>query len=167
MAQRFTVFDVMQSKGVFKKNPANIDSQTEQGVPLYAGPVQYPKMLFHPKGEERIIQQGEVIVTPLGPQRVMQQREIIYQIVNSAEEEKNLISQGWHTHPAKAIQASGKEAPATGADMVIVELQRKIAELQEQQAALLSVKPPEPKVEAVSAPPLTKPALQQATKPAA
>lgn len=156
MAQRFTVFDVMQSKGVFKKNPANIDSQTEQGVPLYQGPVQYPKMLFHPTGEERIIQQGEVIVTPLGPQRVMQQREIIYQVVNSPDEEKKLVEQGWHTHPANAMRAGGKDAPATGADQVIADLQRKIADLQAQQANLLATQKPE-----------TKPAPAPVTKPAA
>lgn len=155
MAQRFTVFDVMEAKGVFKKNPANVNAQTEQGQPLYNGPVQYPRMLYHPKGEERIIQQGEVIMTPLGPQRVMQQREIIYKIVNNPAEEKELIALGWHTHPAKAIQASGKEAPATGADQVIADLQRKIAELQSQQASLLSSQSSEPPEELN---PLSKPA---------
>lgn len=148
MAQRFTVFDVMQAKGVFKKNPANIDSQTEQGVPLYQGPVQYPKMLFHPTGEERIIQQGEVIVTPMGPQRVMQQREIIWQVVNSPDEERKLIEAGWHTHPANAMRAGGKDAPATGADQVIADLQRKIADLQAQQANLLATQKPEPAAKA-------------------
>lgn len=157
MAQRFTVFDVMEAKGVFRKNPANVGAQTEQGQPLYNGPVQYPKMLFHPKGEERIISQGELVVTPLGPQRIMQQREIIYKVVNSASEEMELVAQGWHTHPANAIRASGKEAPATGADMVIAELQRKIAALQEQQAVLLSSKAPEPEPDALDSP-FSKPA---------
>lgn len=145
MAQRFTVFDVMEAKGVFKKNPANIGSQNEQGVALYTGPVQYPKMLFHPKGLERIIQKGEIVVTPMGPQKIMEQREIIWRIVNNFEEEKALLAEGWHTHPARAIEASGKEAPATGADQVIAELQRKIVELQTQQAALIGgrVEPPE------------------------
>lgn len=154
MAQRFTVFDVMEAKGVFRKNPANIGSQTDQGMPLYIGPVQYPKMLFHPKGEERIIQQGELIVTPLGPQRIMQQREIINKVVNNAAEEMELVNQGWHTHPANAIRASGKEAPATGADMVIADLQRKIAELQAMQASLVNAAP-EPVLEEH---PLSKPA---------
>lgn len=155
MAQRFTVFDVMEAKGVFKRNPANINAQNEQGQPLYNGPVQYPKMLFHPKGEERIISQGELVVTPLGPQRIMQQREIIYQVVNSKAEEDELVNQGWHTHPANAIRASGKEAPATGADQVIADLQRKIAELQSQQAQLLGSKSDLPIIDDS---PLSKPA---------
>lgn len=145
MAQRFTVYDVMEAKGVFKKNSANIGAQNEQGMATYTGPVQYPKMLFHPEGKERIIQQGEIINTPMGPQRIMQQREIIHQIVNSREEEDRLVAQGWHTHPANAIRASGKDAPPTGADQMIAELQRKIAELQASQAALLaSQAKPEP-----------------------
>lgn len=159
MAQRFTVYDVMEAKGVFKKNPANIGSQNEQGVALYSGPVQYPKMLFHPTGEERIIQQGEVINTPLGPKLVMQQREIIHRIVNSPAEEKELIAQGWHTHPANAMRAGGKDAPSTGADQVIAELQRKIAELQAMQANILGVQPESEAKKLPEAPhPLSKPA---------
>lgn len=136
MAQRFTVFDVLEAKGAFRKNPANISAQDEQGASLYRGPVQYPKMVYHPMGEERIIQEGEVIVTPLGPKLVMQQRELIWEIVNTPEEEAQMVADGWHLHPADAIRASGKTAPPTGADHVIAQLKRQIEELQAQAARL-------------------------------
>lgn len=136
MAQRFTVYDVLESKGYFKKNPANLGAQTEDGAALYSGPVQYPKMVYHPRGEERILQEGEVINTPLGPKLIMQQRELIWRIVNNREEEAEALRLGWHSHPAEAMRAAGKEAPETGADQVIAELKRKIAELEAQKASL-------------------------------
>lgn len=136
MAQRFTVYDVLESKGYFRKNPANLGAQDESGQALYSGPVQYPKMVYHPKGEERIIQEGEVINTPYGPKVIMQQRELIWRLVNNFEEETEALRAGWHSHPAEAIRAAGKEAPQTGADQVIADLKRRIEELQKQQAAL-------------------------------
>lgn len=142
MANRFTVYDVLESKGHFKKNPANINAQDDQGAALYIGPVQYPKMLYHPKGEERIIQEGEVINTPMGPKLIMQQRELIWMIVNNSAEEKQAVAEGWHHHPAEAMRAAGKQAPETGADQVIAELKRKIAELEAQKTNLELVSPP-------------------------
>jgi hypothetical protein len=136
MVQRFTVYDVLEAKGVFKKNPANVNSQDEQGATLYTGPVYYPRMIYHPTGEERIIQEGEVINTPFGPKVIMQQREMIWRIVNNAAEEAEATAAGWHLHPAEAMRAGGKEAPATGADQVITDLKRKIAALEAQQASL-------------------------------
>lgn len=136
MAQRFTVFDVLEARGAFKKNPANINAQDDSGASLYNGPIQYPRMLYHPAGEERIIQEGEVINTPYGPKVIMQQRELIWQIAKNAEEEAAAIAAGWHRHPADAIKASGKEAPATGADRVIEDLKKRIAELEAQKASL-------------------------------
>jgi hypothetical protein len=144
MANRFTVFDVMEAKGVFKKNPANLAAQDEQGQSLYSGPVQYPRMLYHPKGEERIIQEGEVITTPYGPKVIMQQRELIWQIAKNADEEAELRLAGWHGHPAEAMRAAGKEAPETGADQVIADLRKKIAELQAQQTSLEKIAPVKP-----------------------
>lgn len=136
MAQRFTVYDVLESKGYFKKNPANLNAQDSEGMSLYSGPVQYPKMVYHPEGKERILQEGEVINTPLGPKLIMQQRELIWRIVANAEEEKEAVKLGWHLHPAEALRAAGKEAPETGADQVIADLKRKIAELEAQKASL-------------------------------
>jgi hypothetical protein len=143
VAQRFTVYDVLEAKGVFKKNPANVGSQNDRGEALYSGPIPYPRMVYHPEGKERIIQAGEIVVTPLGPQRIMEQREIIHRIVNSYQEEQEAIAAGWHTHPAHAMRAAGKEAPSTGADQVIADLQRKIQELETQQKSLVASVPPE------------------------
>jgi hypothetical protein len=144
MAQRFTVYDVLEAKGIFKKNPANINSQDEQGASLYSGPVQYPRMVYHPTGEERIIQEGEVITTPFGPKVIMQQREMIWKIVSNAAEEASAVADGWHFHPAEAMRAGGKAAPETGADQVIADLKRKIQSLESQQASLEKETKPNP-----------------------
>jgi hypothetical protein len=145
MANRFTVYDVMESKGAFKKNSANLSSQDDAGQSMYNGPVQYPRMLYHPEGKERIIQEGEMITTPMGPKVIMQQRELIWKIVENATEEDKFRSEGWHLHPAEAIRASGKTAPETGADQVIQDLRRKIAELEAQKTSLEKGSPNEEK----------------------
>lgn len=109
---RYTVYDLMDDKGVFEKNPANAIS------PNYTGPQEYPKMLYHPKGEERVTQKAEIVVTPLGPEKVGEQRELKYVIVNSLEEEEVKLSEGWHKHPALAIGAANdpknRPVPAMG-----------------------------------------------------
>lgn len=85
-----------------------------------------------------------MINTPLGPKLIMQQRELIWEIVNNPAEEAEKVAQGWHLHPAESIRASGKVAPATGADQVIANLKKQIEELQAQQARLLpQASPPE------------------------
>lgn len=151
MAQRnrFTIYDVLDAKGVFDSNPANPGSRNHEGQALYAGPVEYPKMVYHPLGLERIVVPAEVITTPYGPKEVGEQRELISQVVNNAEEEQKLVAAGWHLHPAAAIQASGKTAPETGAEFELDELDRRLAALQAQREALAkrqpAVKPPEPK----------------------
>lgn len=104
-ANRFTVYDVMESKGLFEANPANVVS------PEYAGPVPYPKMLYHPKGKTRVTQKAEVIRLPDGSvERLGEQVELIYRLVNSIEEEKAALKEGWHDHPAKSVVAGGGEA---------------------------------------------------------
>lgn len=144
--QRFTVYDMLEAKGEFRKNGANRDSQTETGEPLYTGPHQYPRMLYHPTGEERIIVQAETVTTPYGPKQIGEQRELIYRIVNNAEEEAQARREGWHLHPAQAIAASGKVAPATGAEQTIEELKAEIARLQAKQQAVEQTAPAKPVV---------------------
>lgn len=122
-AARFTIYDVMEAKGVFEDNPANASS------PQYKGPQEYPKMLYHPKGEERVTQKAEILATPMGPIRVGEQKEIIYRIVMNEEDDKSLRAVGWHDHPAKAIAASGKEAPPMTSSNRIEELEKEIARL--------------------------------------
>lgn len=139
--QRFTIYDMMEAKGVFDANPANAQARSPDGQALYAGPVEYPKMLYHPQGAERVTVPAEIIVTPLGPKAVGEQRELIYRVVNNEAEEQALRAEGWHTHPASALRAAGKDAPATGADMRIAELEKQLASLQKERDALQALTP--------------------------
>src|SRR5215471_19315309 len=116
---RFTIFDVMEAQGTFDDNPANSSS------PDYKGPQAYPKMFYHPEGRERVIQRAEIIATPMGPERVGELKEIVNRTAADADEEAALRAMGWHDHPAKAMQAAGKEMPP------VVSLTRE-AELEEQ-----------------------------------
>lgn len=101
---RFTIYDAMENNGVFSSNPANPGSRDNDGNALYVGPVEYPKMMYHPDGEERVIVPVEIVVTPLGPREHNEQKELIHKIVNSVEEEAELRAEGWFDHPAKAVE---------------------------------------------------------------
>lgn len=148
---RFTIYDVLDSKGVFESNPANAGSRNHEGLALYAGPVEFPKMMYHPEGKERVVVPAELLMTPIGPKEVGEQRELISQVVNSPAEEKTLADQGWHRHPAAAMAAAGKAAPATGADHQIAELERKLAAMQAERDELVARQPAPPKTPAKAA----------------
>ena len=128
--QRFTIYDVMDHKGVFDTNPANPQSVNQDGESIYSGPVEFPKMLYHPEGLTRITVPAEMIVTPMGPKLVGEQREIIHRVVNSRVEEESLLAQGWHQHPARAISAAGGTAPEMSPSQTIDSLQAQIERLQ-------------------------------------
>lgn len=133
--KRYTIYDAMEDKGIFAQNTANSSARDEQsGVSTYAGPVEYPKMLYHPKGEQVVIVPAEIIETPMGPKRVGEQRELVYQVVESSAQERALRAEGWHDHPAKAIAASGGEAPPVSADQKLSSLQEQIKQLQADKA---------------------------------
>ena len=129
-SNRFTVFDMMEAKGVFEANPANVDARDQNGASLYSGPVPYPKMFYSPTGERKITVPAEIITTPMGPKMVGEQSELIYEIVNDSAGEARLRAAGWHDHPAKAIAAAGGIAPAMSSDSRILELEAQIAKLQ-------------------------------------
>jgi len=138
-ATRFTIYDVMESQGVFEANPANAVSSD------YKGPVQYPKMFYHPEGKEIIVQRAEILATPMGPERVGEMKQIISRAANDADEEAALRELGWHDHPAKAMKAAGKEMPPTVSIGREEELEARIAALtRELAAAKASPKPPPP-----------------------
>lgn len=129
----FTIYDLMEKAGMFRSNPANIDSiDKATRVSLYKGPVQFPKMLYHPKGETRITVPAEIISTPFGAKMVGEQKELISKIVESAEEEAVLKHLGWHDHPAKAIHAGGGEAPSISSSEQIASLESEMAALKKQ-----------------------------------
>lgn len=116
----FTIYDVMEANGEFEKNTANVVARDPvTGISTYAGPVEYPKMLYHPTGEERVVVPAEIIVTPLGPQRVGEQRILVTKTVRNAEEEKELLEAGWHDRPNKAVaMAKGEPMPLSKDDEI-------------------------------------------------
>lgn len=150
--RRFTIYDMMEAKGIFAANPANADAMVNEqtGEPLYKGPIPYPKMMYHPLGETRVIvdavpltdTSGNAVLDRNGdPILRDEQREIVWQIVNSLKEERALRKEGWHDHPADAIAASGKAAPAKGAQQALDAKDREIERLQAQLAELSSKQP--------------------------
>lgn len=136
---RFTIYDVMEGQGVFDDNAANSYSAE------YRGPQPYPKMFYHPEGRERIIQRAEIIATPMGPERVGELKAIISRVAADADEEAALRELGWHDHPAKAIQASGKEMPPMVSNTREADLEEQIKRLTAELAAAREApKPPKP-----------------------
>ncbi len=149
---RFTIYDAMEQDGVFDRNPANPNSRDNDGNSIYTGPVEYPKMLYHPEGEERIVVPAEIIMTPLGAKEVNEQRELIHKTVGSVEEEAALITEGWHDHPAKAVKvrvmatiASSKLTPKEEAKLLatipkLSPTSNKVAELEAEIAKLVKLR---------------------------
>lgn len=125
---RFTIFDMLEAKGEFEKNPANADSRGEDGSALYVGPVEYPKMFYHPTGAKREIAGARVEVNAAGqPITIPARFELIYEVAHNSEDETRLRAAGWHDHPAKAIAAGGGEAPPQSAADRIRELEAELA----------------------------------------
>lgn len=122
--KRFTIYDMMEAKGIFEANPAN------QSSPEYSKPIEYPKMMYHPTGQTRVTTPAEIIVTPLGPKAVGEQRELVSKIVSSETEEIDLLSQGWHLHPADSIAEGGGSAPAKSAEQRINETEASMRRMQ-------------------------------------
>ena len=135
--KRFTIFDAMENRGVFEANPANPGSRDHEGKSLYNGPVELPRMVYHPEGRERITVPATPEQTPFGPKWVGEQREVIFEIVHSLDEYKRLKAAGWHDHPAKAIAAGNKLVDAASARPVppissietISDLEKQLAEM--------------------------------------
>ena len=122
-ATRFTIYDAMEAKGVFDLNPANAQS------PDFAGPVEFPKMFYHPTGARRVSVAAEIIVTPMGPKAVGEQTELISKVAKDEVEAAMLIEAGWHDHPAKAIVAGGGDAPPVSPMNRIADLEAEIRRL--------------------------------------
>lgn len=130
-----TIYDVLDASGFFAANPANVGSRDPEGRALYKGPIAYPKMLYHPKGETRVVEpERREPAGPLGIVTIPARRELIHRVVNSAEEEAQLIALGWHDHPAKAIAAGGGIAPPISSVEHIKNLEDELVRLQAQLA---------------------------------
>lgn len=126
---RFTIYDMMDERGVFEDNSANPIS------PKYKGPIAYPKMMYSPKGEVKVTRAAEIIRTPMGPEKVGEQRELIHKIVQNEEEERALKALGWHEHPAHAIAASGAVPPPITTQEGVDDLEDQIEQLNAKLAA--------------------------------
>lgn len=136
----YTIYDVMEEKGVFEANPANVNSRDAEGLNAYKK-ANYPKMLYHPLGEEIETSPGEWAETPRGPVLLGQQFALINQTVNGPGEEKKLRDLGWHEHPAKAIKArvdaGGKGVvPPMSPELKVGELEDELEAMRERMAEL-------------------------------
>lgn len=131
--KRYTVYDMMEDRGEFEKNPANIDARDGvTGLPNYVK-AEFPMMLYSPKGEFRVTVPAEIIATPLGPRRVGEQRELISKTVGNEAELKEALAAGWHKTPAGALRAGGVDSdalPPPTSDDKIAELEAKIRALE-------------------------------------
>ena len=104
---RFTVYDAMDAAGYFSTNPANPNARDKDGRGLYKGPVKFPMMLYHPRGEERVSVPGTKERTGWGTVETFGElREIISREVGSEAELSEALTEGWHKHPAMAIRAA-------------------------------------------------------------
>lgn len=139
-----TVFDRMAAKGIFRQNPANADSiDPATGQPGYAGPVPFPKMLYHPNGKTRITTQAEVIATPFGPKAINEQRALITMTVNNEAELAKALKDGWHEHPSDSVAAgfteeeiaAGAIAPPKSAASRISTLEAELEKMRKELAA--------------------------------
>lgn len=114
-SNRFTIYDALEKAGAFDSNPANHFARDKtNGSSLYKGPVEYPKMFYHPQGEQRVLVPGEWIATLNGPKLVGEQKELVSQTVEDLVAENALRADGWWDHPAKAVRARIEAAIAAG-----------------------------------------------------
>ena len=137
--KRFTIYDKMNDDGVFEQNPANATADPEvlkaaaaAGTAVW--PVPYPKMLYHPLGERRVMVAGEIISTPMGPKEVGRQTEILTRVVNTEAEAKAALATGWHERPADAQAVADGRTPEDEAG----ELEAEIRALQLRRDAKLA-----------------------------
>jgi hypothetical protein len=139
----------MEDRGVFEDNTANASAVSHDGLSTYAGPVEYPKMLYHPKGEVYCITQG-IMVTDRDNRPFLDENGkpryagavwgIKNVIVESAVQEAEYTSKGWHFTEAQALRAN-PETLTKAPPKTIQELQlEEIASLKQQLAAVSSSK---------------------------
>lgn len=169
MNKVYSIYHSMEDRGLFETNKANAQAVNNDGLSIYEGPVQYPKMLYHPKGEMRCVTQG-ILVTDRDNRPVFDETgkpkyagavyEVKNIVVDSAEQEEEMVKQGWHYTEAQALRANPetfhRAPPKTKAE----EQDEKIAELEkrlEEQAKMASGGPM----------PVVQPPASQPVKPAA
>lgn len=144
LSKVYSIYHAMEDRGVFETNKANAQAVNNDGLSIYEGPVQYPKMLYHPKGEMVCITQGIMITDrdnrpvydELGRPRhagaVWGMRHVI---VENEEQEAEYAEKGWHLTEAAAMRANPsmaeKAPPKTQLELQaerIRELEKMLAE---------------------------------------
>ena len=141
---RFTVYDAMDASGYFSTNAANANSRDKAGRQLYTGPVKYPMMLYHPRGEERVSVPGTRERTTYGTVEVFgEQWELVTKEVNSDAELGEALAEGWHKHPAMAIKVANetwrKERGLTPLPVPAISAGNRIADLEEENKRLTAL----------------------------
>ncbi len=69
----------------------------------------FPKMLFHPKGELEVLNQGEIQNMPWGPEVRNRTYRMKHLIVQDEAEKAKALKAGWHESEAEAEEARGDE----------------------------------------------------------
>jgi hypothetical protein len=145
MNKVYSIYHSMEDRGLFEMNKANTQAVSNDGLSIYEGPVQYPKMLYHPKGELHCISQG-ILVTDRDSRPVFDERGqpkyagavwgVKNVIVESEAQEEEMIALGWHYTEAQALRANPethlKAPPKTRhelQDEEIAELRRQLEEM--------------------------------------
>lgn len=102
---RFSIYDAMENAEFFSSNPANpgAKSKVDQSD-ISEWPIQYPKMLYHPEGEERVTVPAELVLRAGQYVPQNEQKELIHLVVNNQAENDAAVAEGWHDHPAKAVR---------------------------------------------------------------
>ena len=143
-AKIFTIYHVLDAKGVFDSNPANAQAVNEDGISIYKGPVPFPKMVYHPKGERVLVVHGTAMVSRDGEplrdkdgeiRRTGDVWGIVNKIVQSEEEYRIAQAEGWHDSEAQAMRVNTTLArqapPKTLVEQQAEEIARLRAELAE------------------------------------
>ena len=142
MAKRriFTIYDKMDEDGVFDLNPANVQARSKDGRAIYKK-AEYPRMVYHPKGEMRITTPGTAVASPFGPQWVGEQKELINRVCQDESEYAEAIASGWWNTPAEALSGVVAITPKS-AETSLAEKDRRIKELEAALAARPATPPP-------------------------
>ncbi len=142
----YSIYHNMEDRGVFESNPANAQAVNNDGFSIYKGPVEYPKMLYHPKGEMQIVFQGLMVVDPKSGEAVLDkegnprytgtQAVVKHVVVNSAEEEAPYLAEGWHLSEAASRRGSAdpKVAKAAPPKTKMELMEERVKELEAQLA---------------------------------
>jgi hypothetical protein len=143
---RFTIYDMMEQKGVFDENPANVNARDDEGLSIYQKQ-DFPKMYYHPEGKTRVTVPAEEVATPFGPKRVGEKSEIIWILAKNQKEADLLEKKGWHDHPAKAIHAGGGEAPPISSAQQISDLETKLKQMERELTEARKIRAQDPVTE--------------------